>query len=410
MLRLPLAATLFAFSLAACGPGGSSGSSGDGIDVSDTSPPGDMNVETDTSSSDLGPDTDPACEGPREALGARSGAILGGTNRWTDEVLPLNDAQALAVGGVFTRNDGLDELSCTGTLIAPRVMLTAAHCLMVSPQRILGPGSVRFGVGPDLATPVATFAASEVHLHPDYSYWSDEADNDVAIVVLAEDAVQALDGAIAPVPVNCDPLVRAGFVNERLQVVGYGATDRFGNVFGTKQLWAVETIVDLSSSDFTVDGGGGAGVCYGDSGGPAMFLLDGTIKVVGVLSLGDAICGRQDFFVRVDNECAFLETHLPTCDPRTSAGTCVGNVAEYCASGVTVKDDCATRGEVCATNASGDARCEPAPDRCNGETFAGRCDGATVIWCEAGAIQRRDCGACGTTCGTDAPSGTVDCR
>ncbi len=385
--------------------------SGDVADVMDTAMDQDVTpAETDTSSPDLAPDTDPACEGPRQALGTRSGAIVGGTDRWTTDVLPLAERQALAVGGVFTRVNGLDELSCTGTLIAPRVMLTAAHCLVVSPQRILGPGSVRFGVGPDLATPVATFAAAEVHVHPDYDYWADEADNDVAIVVLAEDAVEALDGAIAPVPVNCDPLVRASFVNERLQVVGYGATDRFGNVFGTEQLWAVETIVDLSSSDFTVDGGGVAGVCYGDSGGPAMFLLDGTIKVVGVLSLGDAICGRRDFFVRVDNECAFLDTHLPTCAPGTDAGTCEGNVAEHCESGVTVKDDCAARGEVCGADEGGVARCRPAPDTCNGETFAGRCDGDTVIWCEAGAIQQRDCGACSKSCGTDAAAGTVDCQ
>jgi len=415
MLRTLVATPLFVITLitlAACSPGGSGlGSvSGDIAELADTSGE-DANIDApDTSAPDQGPDSDSACEGPRQALGTRSGAIVGGTDRWTDEVLPLDERQALAVGGVFTRVGGLDELSCTGTLIAPRVMLTAAHCLMVSPQRILGPDSVRFGVGPDLATPVATFSAAEVHVHPDYDYWGDEADNDVAIVVLAEDAVAALDGDIAPVPVNCDPLTRAGFVNELLQVVGYGATDRFGNVFGTEQLWAVETIVDLSSSDFTVDGGGVAGVCYGDSGGPAMFLLDGTIKVVGVLSLGDAICGRQDFFVRVDNECAFLEPYLPTCAPGTSLGACVGNTAEYCQSGVTVKDDCATRGEVCGTDDGGVSRCQPAPDRCDGETFAGRCDGDTVIWCEAGAIQRRDCAACGATCGTDLTSGTVDCR
>lgn len=399
--------------IGACSPGGSalSSNSADATDTSDTSIPDNRDAfDTDALTPDQSPDIHPACEGPRQALGTRFGAIVGGTDRWTDDVLPLTEPQALAVGGVFTGSGGSEELSCTGTLVAPRVMLTAAHCLMVSAQRVLDPSQVRFGVGPDLATPVAVFSASEVHVHPDYSYWSDEADNDVAVVVLAEDAVQALGGAITPVPLNCDPLVRAGFVNERLQVVGYGATDRFGYVFGTEQLWAVETIVGLSGSDFTVDGGGVAGVCYGDSGGPAMFLLDGTIKTVGVLSLGDAICGRRDFFVRVDAECNFLSRYIPDCEPGTSAGACIGNTAEHCESGVTVKDDCAARGELCATNATGSSRCGPAPDPCNGETFAGRCDGDTVIWCEAGAIQRRDCGECGKACGSDDATGNVDCR
>src|SRR5262249_16005806 len=38
-------------------------------------------------------------------------------------------------------------------------------------------------------------------------------------------------------------------------------------------------------------------------------------------------------------------------------------------------------------------------DGCQGETYAGRCDGNTAIWCENGAVSSFDCGNMGQTCG-----------
>jgi len=398
----------FLVALIACAPDSTSGMTPDvepdqigAQDTHATDAPDSAQVDTDS--------TDSTC-GPREALGSRSGPILGGTTTWNPEVLPLDDARALAVGGLFTSYDGSTELSCTATLVAPRVVLTAAHCLVVSPQRTLRADQVEFAVGADLATPRFVFEASAVHVHPSYSYWSDVADNDVAIIILAEDATVALGAEIAPVPINCGALVRDGFVNQRIQVVGYGATDRFGRVFGTKQLWAVETIVALSSTAITVDGGGSQGVCYGDSGGPAMFLRDGVIRVVGVLSLGDPICGNRDDFVRTDTECSFLSQHIPACGGVTERGSCSGPIAEYCEDGALIKDDCGARGATCTTDADGRARCDAAPDPCNGESFAGRCAGDTVIWCEANAVQTRDCAACSSTCATHGTTGLSDCQ
>ncbi len=38
-------------------------------------------------------------------------------------------------------------------------------------------------------------------------------------------------------------------------------------------------------------------------------------------------------------------------------------------------------------------------DACGGLDYAGRCDGGTLVWCEGGGLRTYDCGAVGMTCG-----------
>ena len=352
-----------------------------------------------------------ACGEARQPLGTVSSAIVNGSASWDPDVVRLDDARGLAVGAVIVSYDSGDEIDCTGTLIAPRVVLTAAHCVMRNASNTFSASRLSFAVGNDVATPRATFAVSEVHRHPSYDYWGYDASHDVAILVLATSATDELGDAIAPIPVNCGAISSAGFVGESIQVVGYGATDKQGEVYGSEQKWAVEELVGLSNLDFTVDGNNLAGVCYGDSGGPALFELQGgAASVVGVLSWGEDPCTREDHFVRTDHECDFINGYLPACGAVTASGSCDGDVAEFCASDAVVRVDCAAKGEVCQANADGDARCAaPAVDPCGGETFAGRCDGATAVWCQDGAVQTRACAPCQLGCGWVEALGGVDC-
>lgn len=41
----------------------------------------------------------------------------------------------------------------------------------------------------------------------------------------------------------------------------------------------------------------------------------------------------------------------------------------------------------------------PQGDGCQGETWEGRCESNTVIWCEGGSVQQEDCSAYNLTCG-----------
>lgn len=354
------------------------------------------------------------CGVPRGRISTVAAPIVNGTDSWTPSVVALTPAQGLAVGGIFTAGRfGGFELECTGTLIAPGVVLTAAHCLERDRGGFYTAAEVRFGVGADLATPRAMFDVSEAHVHP--SYPSNQA-ADFAVLVLEQAATTTLGGEIAPIPHNCAPLPATGLVGEAVQTVGYGATDKYGQTYGTAQKWALEELAAVSGVAITVNGQNEAGVCYGDSGGPALFTLsDGAVYTLGVLSWGDAICTRFDHFMRTDRQCAFIDSFLPPpppdpCDGVTAAGTCRDGAALTCDGTRVVADACAARGEVCAMKA-GSARCEPPPvaTGCGSETAAGRCAGTDAIFCLDGVVTTRDCAACGLTCGVVEALGGVDC-
>jgi len=403
-----------------------------------------------------------ACDSPRSALDSVSAPIVAGSPSWDPAVVALTPGQALAVGAIMTEGwgGGYDN-TCTGTLIAPNAVLTAAHCLLTSSWYIMSPHQVRFAVGPNVAQPVHTFQVSQLHVNTGYA---GGARNDVAVLILAEDATAVLAN-IEPIPLNCSALSNAGFVGEVIQTVGYGATNRAGTQTTTQRGWAVQDIVDLRNRSFTVHGNGVSGVCYGDSGGPGLFTTaDGQVRIVGTLSWGDEVCTYRDHFTRTDRECDFITPLLPACGSVTTSGACQGATAVFCQHNAVVEQDCAATGGECVLDGQGRARCaapapgcgaetaagrcdgttvvicvgdgvvydecsargqvcevsggqarcavnepEPEPDPCGDETWAGRCDGPTIVWCEGGAVQTRDCAECERTCGWSVGLSAFDC-
>jgi hypothetical protein len=51
---------------------------------------------------------------------------------------------------------------------------------------------------------------------------------------------------------------------------------------------------------------------------------------------------------------------------------------------------------------------EPA-DPCNGESYEGRCEDGSVIWCEDEQVNSIDCTQYGKTCGWDGSKGFYNC-
>jgi hypothetical protein len=213
---------------------------------------------------------------------------------------------------VVADEQGEGEFLCgSGTLIAPDVFLTAAHCMFGSEQFFRG---VTFDNVYDPGTSVVY--PGTLHIHPDYVFPGPNSDpKDLAVVVL-DDPVAGIQPASLPSAGLLDQLANDGELkDQRFTVVGYGTTERTHEpgsgapVFdgsGTRR-YAVssfsalnKTVLRLAQNPSTGDGG----TCFDDSGGPH-FLGAGAQETDVTVSIG---APKGDLRCRAMNQTYRLDT------------------------------------------------------------------------------------------------------
>src|SRR5215212_6811049 len=225
------------------------------------------------------------------------------------------------VGAYVAKEAGKLRPVCSGTLISPKVFLTAGHCTQVEIEKnrpayvsfdpTYKPGSSRLIKGTPHTHPKACIPLPPIN-DPSCApppglpgFPPNRPRYDVGVVVLNQPVRMATYGA--PPDAGLVDTLKEG---QPFTTVGYGR--RKFDPSGGERYKATVSLLDanppvgamfVSTTGFRGVGRGGEGACSGDSGGP--LFLPNQVTIVGVTSFSGSnpitrLCTQPLYFQRVD--------------------------------------------------------------------------------------------------------------